>query len=87
MMNYIPNDSLLMETCHFFVDFPGALAKLLRNPVYLLLNLATVFEMIIVTGFLTYVPKYLQTQFDVKSSEANLYTGMSSGFIAPSMIR
>ena len=49
--------------------------KLLRNPVYMLLNLASVFEMVIVTGFITFVPKYLETQFGLRTSQANLYTG------------
>ena len=49
--------------------------KLLRNPVYMLLNLASVFEMVIVTGFITFVPKYLETQFGLRTSKANLYTG------------
>ena len=59
----------------FAVEFPQALMKLLKNPVYMLLNLATVFEMVIVTGFITFIPKYLETQFDLRTSEANLYTG------------
>jgi len=41
----------------------------------MLLNVATVFEMVIVTGFITFVPKYIETQFDTKTSQANLYTG------------
>ena len=60
---------------HYFTEFPRAVMKLLRNPVYMLLNLASVFEMVIVTGFITFVPKYLETQFGLRTSQANLYTG------------
>ncbi|XP_067936676.1 solute carrier organic anion transporter family member 5A1-like [Watersipora subatra] len=57
------------------LEFPKALMKLLRNPIYMLLMVTTVLEMIIVTGFLTFMPKYLETQFQLRTSEANLYTG------------
>lgn len=62
----------------FDLEFPKAVMKLLKNPVYMLLNLTSVFEMVIVTGFITFVPKYLETQFDLRTSEANLYTGRFS---------
>ena len=62
------------------VEFPQALMKLFKNPVYMLMNLVSVFEMVIVTGFITFIPKYLETQFDLRTSEANLYTGEFSSF-------
>lgn len=58
--------------------------KLLKNPVYMLLNLASVFEMVIVTGFITFVPKYLETQFGLRTSQANLYTG--ENILLPPMV-
>lgn len=71
---FIPNFNI--ELFIMFAEFPQALVKLLKNPVYMLANLASVFEMMIVTGFLTFIPKYLETQFDLRTSEANLYTGL-----------
>ena len=48
----------------------------MKNPVYMLLNLGGTFVMIIVTGFLTFAPKFIETQFYIKKSVASLITGM-----------
>jgi len=42
----------------------------------MLTNIDAIFKMIIVTGFLTFVPKYMEVEFGIKTSEAALYTGM-----------
>lgn len=64
-----------MITDHFLADMPRSTFLLVKNPVYMLLNLGAVFEMIIVTGFLTFVPKYLETQFSLKKSLASIVAG------------
>ncbi|XP_074660705.1 solute carrier organic anion transporter family member 5A1-like isoform X2 [Tubulanus polymorphus] len=57
-------------------DFPRGIKALFTNPVWLCITLAAVMERSIVSGFVAYVSKYLQVEFHVPSSQANIMTGL-----------
>ena len=59
----------------FFVD----LFSILFNPVWLLLTMFTVGEVIVVDAFIVFGPKYIQTVFNVDASSANVLSGSTSG--------
>jgi len=46
-------------------DFPTCVAVLLRNPTFLLLTLAEMFDGVIATGLGAFLPKILETQFQL----------------------
>lgn len=56
-------------------EIPHSILKLLRNPVYALLLPAICCEIAIVSGFVVFLPKYIETQFGTSTSVANLFTG------------
>lgn len=56
-------------------DIPSCMWSLLTNPVYILTCLGSCMELCIVSGFLVFLPKYLETQFSISKSQANLYSG------------
>jgi len=56
-------------------DFPSAVCSILTNPVYIVTCLGICCEVSIVSGFVVFLPKYLETQFGSTKSVANLLTG------------
>ena len=54
---------------------PRALYKLLSNSVYIVTCLGACMELVIVSGFCVFLPKYLETQFDVSKADANVLIG------------
>ena len=46
-----------------------------RNPAYVLTCLGGCMELNIVSGFVVFLPKYLETQFSLGKSQASLFTG------------
>ncbi|KAG1688583.1 Solute carrier organic anion transporter family member 3A1 [Nymphon striatum] len=61
-----------MPTPH---HIPKCMMKLLCNPVYVVTCLGACMELAIVSGFVIFLPKYLETQFSLSNSQANLFTG------------
>lgn len=61
-----------------FADLPRAFNRLLRNPIFLITCLGICCEVCIVSGFVVFLPKYLETQFTLSKSKANLLTGERS---------
>ncbi|XP_070533603.1 solute carrier organic anion transporter family member 5A1-like [Ptychodera flava] len=57
-------------------DFPKAVGSLCTNPIYICISLAGAMELAIVTGFVTFIPKYLESQYAVTPSTASLLTGL-----------
>ncbi|XP_035659491.1 solute carrier organic anion transporter family member 5A1-like [Branchiostoma floridae] len=57
-------------------DIPHAVMSLCTNVPYLCISLCATMELSVVTGFITFVPKFLESQFGVSASEANLLTGV-----------
>ncbi|XP_076330345.1 solute carrier organic anion transporter family member 3A1-like [Tachypleus tridentatus] len=56
-------------------DIPASIWNLLCNPVYVVTSLGSCMELSIVSGFIIFLPKYLETQFSIGKSQANLFTG------------
>ena len=58
-------------------ELPRSLWRLLSNPIYLITSLGICCEISIVSGFILFLPKYLETQFGLSKSFANVLTGKS----------
>ncbi|XP_014662179.1 PREDICTED: solute carrier organic anion transporter family member 4A1-like [Priapulus caudatus] len=58
-----------------FRDIPIAFTNLLRNPTFMFLNLAGATEGMLVAGFATFMPKYVQFQFALTASFAAILMG------------
>lgn len=59
-------------------DFPAALRRLLTNKVLILNNLAGVFFVFALSGYITFLPKYMETQFQQTASRSGLVNGTFS---------
>ncbi|XP_064651838.1 solute carrier organic anion transporter family member 5A1-like [Lineus longissimus] len=57
-------------------DIPLSMLALLKNPIYLVTCLGVCCEASIISGFVIFLPKYLETQFGISKSMANLLTGV-----------
>ncbi|XP_022083536.1 solute carrier organic anion transporter family member 3A1-like [Acanthaster planci] len=55
---------------------PKLVWRMLCNPVYVWLNIASFSEMAVVAGMVTFFPKYLETQFGLSPPEANFFMGV-----------
>ena len=64
-----------VEQCASVADIPRSMWRLLCNPVYMVLVVGGCCEICIVSGFCVFLPKYLETQFGISKSSANLLTG------------
>lgn len=58
-----------------FLEFPAALRRLLTNKILMLNNCAGVFFVFALSGYLTFLPKYMETQFQQSSSVSGLVNG------------
>lgn len=56
-------------------EIPACMWRLACNPIYMVTTLGSCMELAIVSGFLIFLPKYLETQFSMGKSEANLFAG------------
>ncbi|XP_067008279.2 solute carrier organic anion transporter family member 3A1 [Anabrus simplex] len=56
-------------------DIPRSMWRLMCNPVYVVTCLGACMELIIVSGFVVFLPKYLETQFSLGKSQASVFTG------------
>ncbi|XP_037866801.1 solute carrier organic anion transporter family member 5A1 isoform X2 [Bombyx mori] len=56
-------------------DIPVSMWRLLKNPVYVVTCLGACMELMIVSGFVVFLPKYLETQFSLGKSQASVFTG------------
>lgn len=56
-------------------DIPVSMWRLVSNPVYVITCLGACMELIIVSGFVVFLPKYLETQFSLGKSQASVFTG------------
>ncbi|XP_014663795.1 PREDICTED: solute carrier organic anion transporter family member 5A1-like [Priapulus caudatus] len=56
-------------------DIPQSMWHLMTNGVYLATCLGACMEVAIVSGFVVFLPKYLETQFGIGKSDANILTG------------
>ncbi|KAI9586199.1 solute carrier organic anion transporter family member 4A1 [Glossina fuscipes] len=56
-------------------DIPQSMLRLVTNPVYIVTCLGACMELMIVSGFVVFLPKYLETQFSLGKSQASVFTG------------
>ena len=56
-------------------DIPRSTWKLLTNKIYIVTCLGACMELIIVSGFIVFLPKYLETQFNLSKIMASIFTG------------
>lgn len=56
-------------------DIPASMWSLLCNPIYMVTCLSSCMELAIVSGFVVFLPKYLETQFNIGKSQASIFTG------------
>ncbi|CAG5128907.1 unnamed protein product, partial [Candidula unifasciata] len=61
--------------CLFLSDLLKSVLRLAINPVYMCLTFATAFSILMVSGIMSFLPKYLETQFTIPASKANLLIG------------
>uniref|UniRef100_A0A8D8WWD8 Solute carrier organic anion transporter family member n=1 Tax=Cacopsylla melanoneura TaxID=428564 RepID=A0A8D8WWD8_9HEMI len=59
-----------------FDDFKNALNRLWHNKIYRFNTLSSITYMFGMIGYWTYMPKYLEAQFQLSASEASIYTGL-----------
>jgi len=55
-----------------FAGFVFTVGRLLRNPIYLVLSLSTVVNLLGVAGMMSFMPKYLASQYTVPLWQANI---------------
>ncbi|GFO38515.1 solute carrier organic anion transporter family member [Plakobranchus ocellatus] len=58
-----------------YKEIPRAVLSLIKNPVYTIMLPAICCEICIVSGFVVFLPKYIESQFGTTTSQANLFTG------------
>lgn len=59
-------------------DIPRSMWRLVSNPVYITTCLGACMELMIVSGFIVFLPKYLETQFSLGKSQASVFTGKNN---------
>ncbi|KAF7692686.1 hypothetical protein HF521_010296 [Silurus meridionalis] len=57
-------------------DMPKAALRILSNVIFLFVSLSYTAECAIVTAFITFIPKFIESQFGVPASSASIYTGL-----------
>ena len=56
-------------------SLPGVVMTLLKNPPFLFTTMGGVCDFFIGSGVATFLPKFLQNNFHVSSSQAGIYSG------------
>ncbi|XP_061776707.1 solute carrier organic anion transporter family member 5A1-like isoform X1 [Nerophis ophidion] len=57
-------------------DLPKAAVRILSNITFLFVSLSYTAESAIVTAFITFIPKFIESQFGIPASSASIYTGL-----------
>ncbi|XP_034025788.1 solute carrier organic anion transporter family member 5A1 [Thalassophryne amazonica] len=57
-------------------DLPKAALRILSNMTFLFVSLSYTAECAIVTAFITFIPKFIESQFGIPASKASIYTGV-----------
>ncbi|UYV60428.1 hypothetical protein LAZ67_1001135 [Cordylochernes scorpioides] len=58
-------------------DFPAAMRRLLRNKVLLFRTASSVLHILPIAGLYTFLPKYLESQFQLSADKANMIAGIA----------
>lgn len=77
------SDATAMRTGSFgrLKDLPRAARVLICNPTFVALSVAGATEGVLLTGFATFMPKFLENQFNMTASRAALIVGKSLLFL------
>ncbi|CAL8319103.1 unnamed protein product [Boreogadus saida] len=59
-----------------FRELPKAAMKILSNMTFIFISLSYTAECAIVTAFITFIPKFIESQFGIPASNASIYTGL-----------
>lgn len=59
-----------------FRDFPKAIKRQLSNDILMFRTASSVLHLLPVAGLYTFLPKYLETQFQLTAHNANLFSGV-----------
>lgn len=59
-------------------ELPKAAVRILSNMTFLFVSLSYTAESAIVTAFITFIPKFIESQFGIPASNASIYTGTGS---------
>ncbi|XP_034076398.1 solute carrier organic anion transporter family member 5A1-like [Gymnodraco acuticeps] len=57
-------------------ELPKAALRILSNTTFLFISLSYTAECAIVTAFITFIPKFIESQFGIPASKASIYTGL-----------
>ncbi|KAA8580796.1 hypothetical protein FQN60_013754 [Etheostoma spectabile] len=57
-------------------ELPKAALRILSNMTFLFVSLSYTAECAIVTAFITFIPKFIESQFGIPASNASIYTGV-----------
>ncbi|XP_029447305.1 solute carrier organic anion transporter family member 5A1 [Rhinatrema bivittatum] len=57
-------------------DLPRTAVRILSNMTFLFVSLSYTAECAIVTAFITFIPKFIESQFGIPASNASIYTGV-----------
>ncbi|XP_063155439.1 solute carrier organic anion transporter family member 5A1 [Candoia aspera] len=57
-------------------ELPRAAFRILSNMTFLFVSLSYTAECAIVTAFITFIPKFIESQFGIPASKASIYTGV-----------
>ena len=58
-------------------DFPSAVARLLSNRILLYRTASSVLHILPIAGLYTFLPKYLESQFQLTAAKANMISGIA----------
>lgn len=75
-VNYINTSNQLL--LYPSSDLPKAALRILSNMTFLFVSLSYTAECAIVTAFITFIPKFIESQFGIPASNASIYTGECS---------
>ncbi len=64
-----------MKLIFNFLDFPVALMRLLKNKILMYNILSTIFYILGSSGYITFLSKYMEVQFNKNSADASIITG------------
>uniref|UniRef100_A0A8C5T2K3 Solute carrier organic anion transporter family member 5A1 n=1 Tax=Malurus cyaneus samueli TaxID=2593467 RepID=A0A8C5T2K3_9PASS len=75
---FVSHSLFVTFVCHFchFIELPRAAVRILSNMTFLFVSLSYTAESAIVTAFITFIPKFIESQFGIPASNASIYTGV-----------